>query len=577
MKHIISIIFITLICLNSTAAYASTGSKYETVILSSKSDPYYSLAEEISGAEGIPVYDTFDEAAEAKPIFLLWVAAPTTLSESALIDFSNNLNHLDTSMSVGIISGKTIEDARNLWEGASQIKINNYTIINGTKENKIRPEIIYGSDVQIDSTELSRENILAALKSTNVIQISLEGAAGSWFDQSKGITMKSADIPDLDACIIQNYGCSTFRPWAENSIALECINKGAMAYCGFVYSSVAGSRFGDYTDISTIFTWNKFPLGHLVQLQNHAAMQSYANVPHYFMLGDPRIYCRSEAPYEIVSDETSGDMRTIKLTNIESGLIPIYIENGAGYGFASVPGLTSSTIHSAYFNSRLQMIDINSDKYIIIDNNRDTVTIELRKEASLFRTVSNNILGFLDSVCTQNQGSSQPLVIALPLLILFAIGMVRKCYSGRQLVAALIFGAAAALASLIYILVRLNHIEVTNIPIKVNWFFIMGIFIYAGYGELLYSKAKGLKGKLVAVLAANLNTLVSVLVFAGGMLVRQFIAGNIFSINKPGYPLLFELYELIAGIVLYYAAYYLYNKLPDFRKKAKTVSEACKL
>ncbi len=579
MKNLISILLIAiaLFCLNSTTAYASTESDADTVILASTDDPYYSLAEEISLTEGISVYQTFEDTMEAKPVFLLWVISPENLSESVLMDFSNAMNGLDTFISVGIISGKTIDDARSLWKGSSQVPGNDFAIINGTKKHKIEPEIIYGSNAEVASMELTMVNILTVLQNAEAIQISLEGAAGLWFDKSLGITVKSADIPELNACVIQNYGCSTFKPWEENSIALECISKGAIAYCGFLYSSVAGTRFGDYTDISTIYTWDKYPLGHLVQIQNHAAMQSYAVTSHYFMLGDPRLYCSSEAPYEILSDEASGDTRTIKLSNVKSGLIPIYIEDGAGYDSISIPGLTYSIMDSAYSNSRLQMIDINDDKYIVINNDSSSVTIEMQKKASLFQTISSNSISFLDSIITKNQGSNLSILLMVPVLILFIIGLKRKRYMDRELIAALIFGAAAALMGLSYILMRSDNIVVTNIPIKVNWFYICGIFIFTGYGELLYVRAKKPTGKIVAILAANLNAFVTLIVFAVAMFVALLLVGNTFGINKPGYPWLFTLKELSAGGIIMFAAYYLFNKLPLFRKKLEQSSGVDKL
>lgn len=275
------LLMIFIVSVTGTTAFAAGDDPFsKTVILSSPNDPYYTLAEEISEAERVPIFQTLEDAAEAGPVFLLWVIAPGNLSESVLMDFSAKLKEFEASISVGIISGKTIEDARGLWKGPTQVPSGDYAIINGTKENKIEPQIISGGEGQNGNTELTMDNILTALQCSDAVQISLEGAAGSWFDQSLGITIKSENIPELDGCIIQNYGCSTFKPWAENSIALECISKGAAAYCGFVYSSVAGTRFGDYIDISTVYTWDKFPLGHLVQLQNHAAMQSYADMPH---------------------------------------------------------------------------------------------------------------------------------------------------------------------------------------------------------------------------------------------------------------------------------------------------------
>jgi hypothetical protein len=574
---LILILFAIFFSMSGTTAFAAGDEpSTETVILSASDDPYYSLAEEISDTEGYPIYQTFENAAEARPVFLLWVVAPENLSESVLMDFSAKLKELDTSISIGIISGKTIEDARGLWKGSTQLSISNYAIINGTKKNKIEPKIISGYDSQTSSTELTMKNIQSILQHAGAIQISLEGAAGLWFDQSLGITVKSKDIPEMDGCIIQHYGCSTFRPWAENSIALACISKGVAAYCGFVYPSITGTRFGDYTDISIINTWNKFPLGHLVQLQNHAAMQNYADIPHYFMLGDPRIYCRSEAPYETVSDKTNGNTRIIKLSNVKSGLIPVYIEDGAGYNFISVPGLASSAMENDYFNSRIQIIDINSDKYIVIDNDSDTVTIELWKEAPFFQNVVNKITGFLDSVIMQNQGSSLPMLIALPLLILLLIGMLRKRFTGRQLIVALIFGTTVMLIAMLFTVSRSGHVVITNIPIKINWFYLAGIFIYTGFGELIFINAKNPKSKFIAVLVANLNLLVSFLLFAGAFLIQQFIFGNTFSINKFGYPWLLMLKELITGIVLYYTLYYLYNKLLVFRRKANPASETDK-
>lgn len=573
MKHLFSILFFSLICFSSITTYLSAESRNNTVIFTSKDDYYYSLAEEISTKEGIPIYQTFEEVAEAQPVFLLWVIAPDKLSETVLMDFSSKLKQLDTSIAIGIISGKTIEDARGLWKESSLIPINNYAIINGTKKNKIEPQIISGGDEQINNIELTMENILRVLKNADAIQVSLEGAASLWFDKSLGITVKSADIPKLGGCIIQNYGCSTFRPWEGNSIALECISKGAVAYCGFVYSSIAGSRFGDYTDISTIYTWDKFPLGCFVQIQNNAAIQSYANAPHYFMLGDPRIYCKNEAPYEIISDETSGNTRTIQLINVKSGLIPIYIENGAKYEFVCIPGLTSSTMDSSYFNSRLQMIDINTDKYITIDNNNDTITIELHKKALFIQRISSYIVDFLDSIFTHNQGSSLSMFITLPLLILYIVGIIRKCYTNHQLAVAWAFGTTAALISLFYILMRSSYVVVTNIPVKVNWYYIFSVFVSTGYGELLYVRTNKLKGKIIAVLAANLNTFVTFIIFICVLIIKLVFIGNTFSINQPSYPWLSSLKELIAGGVVIFAAYYLFNKLLMFRSRVKLGSE----
>jgi hypothetical protein len=546
---------------NNVTAYAGSKTGSDTVILSSSDDLYYSLAEEISSTEGIEIFQTLEDAAEAKPVFLLWVIAPKNLTENVLMDFSKTLKNHCSTISVGIISGKDIEDARRVWTSAKPISNSDFIIVNGTKKNKINPEIVYNTGRQ----PLTKKNLLDAIQRAGIIQISMEGAAGSWFDKSLHITVKASDIPELDACMIQNYGCSTFRPWVDNSIALACLNKGAIAYCGFVYPSVTGTRFGDYTKISPLYSWDKFPLGHLVQIQNHAAMQSYADIPHYFMLGDPRIYCSSKIPYEVSRDDVGDETRRITLSGLPSGLIPICIKDGARFDYVSVSGLSSSSMDSKYFNRYLQMIDINNDKYLIIDNASNTVTIELQKEVPVLWSLTSNIVNFLDSMIMANQGSSLPIFLAILLLIPLLMGSVRKRYLKRDLIISFVLAGAIAFITLGYVFIREENIAVSNIPVSINWFFILSIFIFTGYGELLYVRAKKLKGKIIAVLTANLYTLVTFILLAGVMLIQLAVFGGTLGINKPGYPYVFALKELLAGCIFYSFLYGIYSKI-IFRK-----------
>ena len=115
MKYFVSFLLITIYAsMIGGAVYASPDEDVAgTVILSSQDDPYFILAEEMAQTEGISITNTFDEAAEADPVFLLWVVAPENLSESVLMDFSAKLNELGAAISVGIISGKTIEGLYN--------------------------------------------------------------------------------------------------------------------------------------------------------------------------------------------------------------------------------------------------------------------------------------------------------------------------------------------------------------------------------------------------------------------------------------------------------------------------------
>ena len=567
MKHftlcitLIILLFFSLLASLCPAKAAVSESEKITVLLSSPSDPYYSLAEEISAAEGIPIYHSLAEAAAARPLFLLWVAAPFSFSEEVLLDFSREMKVLDVSISTGILTGGSLAEARGLWRGAVQVPAEETLIANGTKKGKVDPEIIFTAEGQSISQMLSKESLLSGLAKVDAAQISLEGAADVWFEEPLDITISAVDLPELDGKIIQHYGCSSFRPWAENSIALACISRGAAAYSGFLFPSISGSRFGDYREFSYVNTWEKFPLGHLALIQNRAAMQVYADSGHYFLLGDPRIYSQAQQPYTVSSDEVYEDTRTLQLRDVPAGLVPVYIEGGAGYDYVNVPGQTFTTQKSIWFNSRLQMIDINADKYVLLDNSRSgDLQIELRKNAPILRTFAQSVQNFGDKILAQNQAVGLLPVLYVLVLVLLLAGLLRKRYTLKQALNGLAAGFILALLFVLYSFLRKDKLLISNIPVSINWFYALGIPLFTLYGWLRFQQAKKPLGKVLSVLWANLNSLVTLLLFGVGAVIPRLVVGNSPGINKAGYPFTFVLLELLAGWLLYFIIYLLMER-----------------
>ena len=572
-------LFVTLVCLLFfsllTGLYPAKAvvSKSEkiTVLLSSPNDPYYPLAEEISAAEGIPIYHSLAEAAAVRPVFLLWVAVPYSFSEEVLLDFSREIKALDVSISTGILTGSSLSEARGLWRGAVQVPAEETLIANGTKQGKVDPELIFTSGDQSVSQMLSKEDLLSGLAKADAAQISLEGAADVWFEEPLEITISAADLPGLDGKIIQHYGCSSFRPWAVNSIALGCINRGAAAYSGFLFPSISGSRFGDYTEFSYVNTWEKFPLGHLILIQNRTAMQVYADSGHYFLLGDPRIYSQAQQPYTISSDEVSGDRRTLQLRDVPAGLVPVFIEDGAGYDYVNVPDLTFTTQKSIWFNSLLQMIEINADKYVLLNNPQaGDLQIELRKNTPILQTFAQGIQNFGDKILAQNQAVGLLPVLYALVLVLLLVGYLRKRYTLRQALNGLAVGIVLALLFIFYSFLRKDKLLITNIPVSINWFYAPGIPLFTLYGWLRFQQAKKPLGKALSVLWANLNSLATLLLFGVGTVIPRLVVGNHSGINKIGFPSTFVLLELLARL-----AAVLYNLFTDGKKNKKAEKYFC--
>jgi len=553
----------TIIFSNQIAfAETDTDSTEETVILSSKDDPYYALAEEISVAEGLPIFHTFEEAAETKPQFLLWVIASSNLIEENLIDFSIKLRNLPGSISVGIFSGQSMVDARSLWirGGHRVIDGNDYAIINGNgASQRINPEITTSDGSNMNTATLTKENILDVLANTSNFQISLEGAAGLWFDQHAHIDIRSEDIPQLEDTIIMHYGCSTFRPWEDESIAISCVHQGALAYLGFIYPSIVGKRFGDYSENALIYTWEKFPVGHLVQLQSQAAMQSYMDGAHFYMLGDPRIYRQTDMPYTLVSDETNAETRKLVLADLPNGIIPVYIEGGAKYEYVNIPGVTSAEMNSNYFNRQLQMININEDKYVVLENNQEMIEIELMEKAPMFWKQSNTMVSFLDSLIVDGHNATLYTAFIGLMLVVITIRALRKRINGKHLLLGMLFGAVIVGVIYGYTLLRMDHILVTNAPISINLVFMLGVMLCTGVGLMLYFDAKTNKGKIIAIVVANLNSFVTVIIFGVVMLMKVIMMSGHLSIDKATYPWLFPLEKLILGSILYFGLFFTLN------------------
>jgi hypothetical protein len=545
----------------------------DTVVLAAPDDPYYALADEISQDEGLPLCETLAEALAQRPTYLVWVVAPARLSEDVLLAFGREVDASGSGVAVGIISGRNLDEARDLWarDQLPATAAEGFAVVNPTKSAGLAPGITRLDGEARTTTPLTTASLIETLTRTAVVQISMEGAAGSWFDVGSGVALRATDIPALPNSIIQFYGCSTFRPWAEQSIALACIGQGARAYCGFVFNSVPGTRFGDYQDTTLRYTWADFPIGQMVQIQNQAAGQAYAAAPHFYLLGDPRLYCSTGAPYEVVADEEVGDRRVIELAGLPAGLIPVHIAGGAGYDFAQVSGLAGLDAGSSHCNRDVQMVDIAGDKYLVFDNlaGRQRVTLTLRSRAPWYWPLWDGVRAIVEWKAAYGLGSELNGYLGLAAMLALAIGKVRGKYAWRDLGPALVPGAALAALWLGYLHLFGSRIILTNVPVVTPWWIVAGVIVSATLGALLYLRARRPLARLAAVALPNLPSLAMALLLALLALVRPWLAQGHAAIDRAGYPLSLFLVDALAGLVLYGAAYGLLGAIVGRRQRAR--------
>ena len=118
--------------------------------------------------------------------------------------------------------------------------------------------------------------------------------------------------------------------------------------------------------------------------------------PLYFMLGDPRAYLSDSQPYTILADTASDGVRTIRGETDFRGYLALKVEDGAGYDFTIITGLTSISENDLFFNNYLQSLDLGGDKYLLFYQEDGDFEITLKEKAPFLWVVRDGLMDALD-------------------------------------------------------------------------------------------------------------------------------------------------------------------------------------
>ncbi|QAA31292.1 hypothetical protein [Clostridium manihotivorum] len=91
------------------------------------------------------------------------------------------------------------------------------------------------------------------------------------------------DIPVLRAPVVVTEACSTMESLPNDSVAIDFISKGSVAYIGSLKIGGTSGVSGDTYLLSS----SSFTLGNLITLNNDSIMDGNDNVPRAVLLGDP--------------------------------------------------------------------------------------------------------------------------------------------------------------------------------------------------------------------------------------------------------------------------------------------------
>jgi hypothetical protein len=449
----------------------------ETLIVAEKSDPYYSLAQEIAAEEGLEMVETFDEVLQNPARFVLLVAAPERLSPDRLAQIGELFQDQNYYPGLGIISGSTMEKARQLWARRDQAKAgNNY--LGGDVDilqQVYAPTIFDISEGAYQEIALNKDNLIHALEQADYFYWSRHTGPRDWSwneeygDWTEDDQLRAADIPALKPAVIYSLTCSPFRPWVEDSIALGFVDHGAAAYLGFVNTPHTVTFSRDGLSVPGLTTWSEFPLGLAAQIHNKVAAETVFTSPQLFMLGDPRVYLAKDQPYRITSDRvTRNGRRILTGASDESSILAVKIDGGAAYRFVSLRGVTSASDEDVFYNNKLQTLDLGEDKYLLFAHPGGDFELRLSRHNPPGWAVADAVVDAFDFswvvlwLSTYADGNPQLLLVSLPVFLgILLFKTLKQKQRLRAYTRVFLFALAFALARLGYFLLRVDEYTIS--------------------------------------------------------------------------------------------------------------------
>ena len=553
-------------------ALAPASSAADTVILADPADTYYPLAEEMARSEGLSIAHTLDEAMERDPVYMLWVVSPGGLSDRAVVDLGLAMRDRPSAVSVGIFSGATLQEARALWLRAGEARGSRVVAANAANPSGHIEAAIYTSgDSGMSSLPLTRANLLGQLQQADYLTFTGHGGK-SYLRLDEDTVLRPADLPSLPPVVVATGSCNTFRPWEENSIALAFTDQGAAGYTGFAYSPNEGYLIGEFDGLPFRYTWPDYPIGHVVQVQNRGTLQGFAQFAYYHLLGDPRIALQAEAPYQLVEDRESAGMRTLGFAAAPAGMIPVRIPGGARYSFVEIPGVSAAWEGDPFYNARLQMVDIQEDKYLLFAHPGGSFTLHLRTSPPWLWVAGDIVSDALDNTLLyvpQTGGDLMSLAVAGVALGAVAWLLLRKKATVRTLVPAALAGFGFAALHGLYALVRLDRLTITSKFVVFSPLALASTFLLVGCGAFLYLNARSWRGKAVALLVASVGALAPAVFTLGllgvmnNILLKPRLGAGLWNYALGLQPVI----ALALEIILFAAVFFVLNRAVESGEK----------
>jgi hypothetical protein len=501
-----------------------------TVVLALPQSPYRTLAREIADLESIPLADSMEEALAVGPTFLLWVVSPAELSDAAVTSFSLALERTSSRPSTGLITGSTMELARDLYQRAKGVHGDRAAAVLGA-DAFTTGEIVEFVGERRRSQPLSGTSAVSdLLKRFDYVHYAGHGGSGYW-RLLDSVRIVADDLPQLRGVVVSTTSCQTARIWEPGSMALRMVDAGAAAYSGFYYSPMAGFQIGE--DAGPLrYAWPAVPIGHVVEALNAGARKGYARFPFHLLLGDPRIALGGAPPCRLLDRGESAGVRTLSCSGAPSGLVPVRIPGGARYAFVEILGITTAWDREPFYNRRLQMATIGEDRILLVEHRGGDLQILLRQRPPVIWLATNPLADALDSLLVsmadRRHGGD---VIALVLAVIATAAAARRVRRNRServhIVPAAAVGVIAGALHASYAVARQPYLVVISKPIVFSPLAAVGTAVLVACGAFCFLAATSWRGRLSGtIIATSVGWVGGIIAFAVATITSAAISSR---------------------------------------------------
>lgn len=484
-------------------------------VLADPQDGFHPLAVRIADELQAPLLDNLDTAMTCKPHTLVWVSEPYRLNDAVMVRMGQAQRQ--QPFSLGLITASDIITAGRLWDSGGMVPSGSMAAAHGEfpGEKIAAPEWIDFTATNPIPQPLTTTDLASFLQTGDYLTFSGHGSNGYWrLDESTRFS--ASMVPSLDGVVVSAASCQTARPWEPNSIALRFIDQGAAAYAGYTYSPNAGFMMGAYGGLPFKHTWPGFTIADVVLVQNQASLKGFASLPFYHLLGNPFIHMRTDPPYRVLSDETAGNLRILRLEFAQTGILPVRIPDGGKYSFVQVKGVSSAADADIAYNYRLQMAVQGGDRLLLIDNPSPTLEIRMLRNAPVAWWLADTLLDSLDAALLFLPLDGGNLIAILGVLLLAGAAFIaRRLPHPRrhpedsptarwqpspqsQVIGALAIGLTFAAFHGLYALLRTDQLSMVEKPVGLEWLSLPATFIQVGFGALLFLGGRRVLGLLTA-------------------------------------------------------------------------------